>query len=955
MKHNHAFRARSSVLAVAAAMMVGGTAAAQTVAGADLAPEIIVTGTSLRGQAPIGSNLIAVSSDALEATGAQTITDSLRSVPALSNMGGVGQGPNAAFFAPSIHNLGASASNSTLVLVDGHRGPTGGTNHTFIDPNMIPSVMLERVDVLPEGASSVYGSDAVAGVVNFITRKEFNGFRADVSHNFTKNVGSTSIGLLAGKTWEGGSAVFGFQYSNNGALAMKDRDFLYPDHRADGGRSFLNFSCPAASVQVAGDPLIYPNVSAAGVVNNPNNASCSNYDYADSIGSEVRHRGMAKITLDLSDDLTVGLDMLISRRRNSTRTGAGSIQATVFGAGAQANPFLQLPTAYTGSGTTETIRWDSTDLLGVARSMTGSDTYMGVFTATYDLGNSWTLDGLVSVGRDVSGTWSEGTLNQSSAMLALNGTTNGGGNLSLISVPGTDLVITQLPLTTANALDVWNSGGANRTSADVIKRLRDNDNLTQNEMGYQQYRVVLNGPIADAPAGAVNVAVGAELYRMTLDQHVKRANGSGPASSGSQQLNFAFGREVKSFFGEMSVPLVSPDMDVPGVQKFDVNLAGRYDRYSDFGSTTNPKVSFGWDVVDSLRFRGNYSTSFVAPSVNILGDEHGAFGTAGVRAASENVTVPVGPYPALAQMGIPGCTLASAVCNISNLQGVTVVSGDHNAGPMKGHGWSLGADFTPTAVPGLRASLTLFSTTFRGAITGTTLTNILNTASANHLLTFYPAGATLAEYNALAEGIPLTTALPSRIDYIRREFNSNWLNLDIRGLDYQIGYSLPTIDAGTFRAELTGTHFLRYMQSFGSGKSYSILNTTGNNGTFPSVQDMARANLGWSLGAVSLDSYFNYVGSYRNWSGNSMNPITRDANGNPGGGGDKVSAKVLVDLRFAYDLDGLGIIDGAQFTVTAANIFDKRPPFYNGSSGYDVFTSNPFGRRINVGLRLDMF
>ena len=148
-------------------------------ATAEEAAEIIVTGTSIRGVAPVGSNLISVSTESLAATGAQTVTGALSSVPALSGI--TGQGPTSAFYQPSIHQLGASASNSTLVLIDGHRGPTGGTNHTFLDPNIVPNNMLERVEVLAEGASSIYGSDAVAGVINFITRKKFEGFQADGS------------------------------------------------------------------------------------------------------------------------------------------------------------------------------------------------------------------------------------------------------------------------------------------------------------------------------------------------------------------------------------------------------------------------------------------------------------------------------------------------------------------------------------------------------------------------------------------------------------------------------------------------------------------------------------------------------------------------------------------------------------------------------------------------------
>jgi len=165
---------RGSAVTLGIAMSLAATGAmAQAApageAAANSVEEIVVTGTALRGVAPVGSNLVSVNREALQATGSQTVTGALASVPALSGI--TGQGTTSAFYQPSIHQLGASASNSTLVLIDGHRGPTGGTNHTFLDPNIVPGIAIERVEVLAEGASSLYGSDAVAGVINFITRK----------------------------------------------------------------------------------------------------------------------------------------------------------------------------------------------------------------------------------------------------------------------------------------------------------------------------------------------------------------------------------------------------------------------------------------------------------------------------------------------------------------------------------------------------------------------------------------------------------------------------------------------------------------------------------------------------------------------------------------------------------------------------------------------------------------
>lgn len=101
---------------------------------------------------------------------------------------------------------------------------------------------------------------------------------------------------------------------------------------------------------------------------------------------------MGKITQDVTDRLTIGLDMLYGRRRNDSLTGAGTVQATVFETGPQANPFYTRPTGYTGAATSEVIRWDSTDLLGPAHSYTSSDSMYASFTAGYKISDNWDFD-----------------------------------------------------------------------------------------------------------------------------------------------------------------------------------------------------------------------------------------------------------------------------------------------------------------------------------------------------------------------------------------------------------------------------------------------------------------------------------------------------------------------------------------------------------------------------------
>src|SRR3546814_9406004 len=148
----------------------------QSVADSD----IIVTGSAIRGVAPVGSNLISVGQDTIEKTAPVNVSQLVNTVPSISTAGSVAQGENAySYYSPQIHSLAGSSSNTTLVIMDGLRLPGGGTQFAQTDPNLIPVSAIQRVEVLADGASSVYGSDAVAGVVNFITRRTFDGFEAN--------------------------------------------------------------------------------------------------------------------------------------------------------------------------------------------------------------------------------------------------------------------------------------------------------------------------------------------------------------------------------------------------------------------------------------------------------------------------------------------------------------------------------------------------------------------------------------------------------------------------------------------------------------------------------------------------------------------------------------------------------------------------------------------------------
>lgn len=210
--------------AVAALAMFYPLAASAQQAAAAAPETVTVTGTIIRGAGPTGSNLITVDRTAIEDSGAVTVSQVLANVPGLNNFGSAGQGaqnssdPGGAS-SPTIHSLGNSASNGTLILVDSHRLPYTGIQHNTIDPSAIPVIALQQVVVLPDGASATYGSDAVAGVINFITRKNFTGMEFDAQYGMRDHYQSFSAGGLIGHDWSGGSAMLAYEYVSKSQFA----------------------------------------------------------------------------------------------------------------------------------------------------------------------------------------------------------------------------------------------------------------------------------------------------------------------------------------------------------------------------------------------------------------------------------------------------------------------------------------------------------------------------------------------------------------------------------------------------------------------------------------------------------------------------------------------------------------------------------------------------------------
>ena len=938
---------------------------------------VVVTGTSLRGVAPIGSAVTSIGQQEIARTGAVNASQLVNTVPAITTSGSAPQGENAySYYSPQIHSLAGSASNSTLVIMDGLRLVGGGTQYSQTDPNIIPTAAIQRVEVLADGASSVYGSDAVAGVVNFITRDTFNGAQFNGKVGFADSYKTYALGGIAGTTWDTGGFYVAGQYTFQDDLRNADRSFLSRgDYRYYGGTNTNSFACSPATIRTpASGNNVYLSPSATTTVPNAAaNAPCNNSIYDNALPEQWRANVMVKVVQDLSDQLRFTGKMVYNRQATEENSLPGTLNnVNVYGPGSgrggQINPFYMAPAGEPGA-TQQTISWLDTSTSrkdwGTVNSQ--SEFFYGTAVLDYEINDSWSAKLSNSFGSSRSFLGNNDTFCGACATLAVNGTTQTSGSTTASSVAGQNVVALNLPLTTANALDVW-TPGASRSQANLVRGFYVNDSENTNYNQINQTKLEFQGGLFTLPAGEVRMAVGGEYIMSRLEQKIRAQNNTGPSSTGSTQRNYKYKRNSYSAYVEIAVPVVSPDMEIPLVRKFDVNLSGRYDHFSDVGSTENPKFAADWEIVEGVKVRGNFSTAFVAPPLAAIGDpSQGYLYASGSVGTQGSLFVPVANYPEV--RGVPGCENATTTCNIGLgiNQGMRrqLGGGFLNIKPQTGDAWSVGVDLAPTFAPGFFDNVTLWNNTFDGGVNSPNPNSIMNSAGIRDRLTICPTGCTteqIYQFANLAGGANISGAIPQTVYFLLDQSMGNVLNLKVQGIDAQVNYRIPTDNYGTFRLSDSLTYFTKFDQNFGGGTSFSVLNTSGYNTTFPSIRFKNRAGVGWDNGPFSIDLFANYTGSYRNWSNTSLIPVTVDANGNPTGGGDKVKSRTIFDLHASYTFeDGVGPMSGAQVYFDVQNLLDKDPPFYNGNTsgilggawGFNGFASNPIGRLVSIGVRAD--
>lgn len=864
-KARRRFAAGSTPLAVAMLVAAGPSFAQTAETTSELNDDtprevIVVTGSSIRGVPPTGSNLIGVTRGDIEVVGAATTPDLLATVPQLNSFNTAPQASLGGFgsFAPGMRGLPASA---TLPLMNGHRLVAAAANETNPDYPLIPSLAIERVEIVADGASSIYGSDAVAGVVNFITRRRYAGAEVSLNYGFADDYESYTADALVGHDWGSGSVIAAYQYTQNDNISGEDRDYRVQDFRPFGGVDTRSINCPLANVLVGATLYAAPDL-APGTVN-----YCDNGAVADLYPSSRLHSLFAAAEQDVGDRVTLWGEVLTTYRQDEVRVAPYVQTVTI----ADTNPFFRAPP---GSGATvETVLFRPDNLFGADR-LTNTD--------DRKVGNS-SLGADIELPRDFN--------------LSIYGTYDWAENEALIPTVNTAaLAVAAAGSTTATALDPFGSG----TSPAVVAAILDSATYVDIEQRTKLGAVKLDGPLVELPGGALKVALGAEYRRETFKQR-------GYVGAFPVPENLA--RDIRSVYAEFFVPLVGDANAMPFVQRFDVSLSTRYDEYSDFGSTTNPKVGVNWGPFDDLTLRATYGQSFRAPGMREVGATVGAYyfdaATAAVAARDPDR-------------------------GANQVNTVYLLGGNRDLQPEKADTYSFGLDWEPAFLPGFRGSVTYYDINYTDVIGNPPTSLIFIDPTFDSIVFRDPSQAQLDALLSIAVPVNLPNPLPP-IGNLLDQRRNNFGIRETDGLDFDVNYRWTTGIGDAF-VGLAGNYIFNFDSQLSPAAPIA------DNLELGLPRSTLRASGGLSAGSVSLAGFINY-----------RDGVTNTYSTPTGLGVYNADPYTTVDLRLSWVLPDDGPTSGTTLGLQINNVFDETPPFFPATDGIGG-GYNPIGRYVAVNL-----
>jgi len=949
---------RVTPLTLALLLALSTTAAAQDSNTDDQAAtldsvKVTAIGTNIEGIQPVGSKSMALEREAMTASGLGSISDVMRSLPQIQNNDAFSEGGTAGDGGGNLTqgttlNLRGIGSSATLLLIDGRRVAMTGTQASFTEANQVPMIALERVEVIADGASAIYGSDAVAGIVNYVLRKDYEGVEASLRFSdeggFHQRVGS----LLAGVAWNalgGGNLVFAYERTERDALVAGKNPRLRQDQtryggldwRVDGRHSSVGFNANIVVPRADRNPEIpqannwdYWSVPAGSdgvgltaadlILNRPNLIDGS--DYIDYVGKMLRDQYSLFFQQQVTERVSFYSQILHRERSVVSHT-------------------MDWPTRFTEVMLPASSPYYISGIPGVAPG----ETLMVHYNAYKDLGRAqhfrnnenqttWTAGIKLELGADWKGdvSWTDSE-NTSCGWCVPRYNTNWSAFNAQVAAGNINPLSNQ-PLSAAQI--------ASFTGI----------NIQRNISTLKDALVKFNGPLFDLPGGKVRAAVGAGYSESEMEQF----NFANRAAGNIDYVDTAppesrIGRELKSLFTEVYVPVIGEGNAVPGIKSLSLVGALRHDRYSDVGTTTNPKLGLTWDVNDALSLRGSWGKSFRAP--NLLELNPWAFSNRGVNEVDNN-----SGDPAIIDGVSPGRAWQ-----------LYVVGANTNLRPETAKTWSAGFDYVFSAIDGLRLSATYYHIAYENRIATPELGEYYASPEGRATWAAYiipvqnPAGClrddpstwdpVMRQYMDLPVlygnlgrldttlGFNQENNNPCQTNVISDGRNTNLSATEQAGLDIELNWAIPS-EIGFWNLSAATTRVLKHEQQLAAG-----LPKADRRGLYNEPSSIrARGNLGWYLGDWGVNLFANYVGSYTNdlpitWAG-----VRRPAH--------RVGSWTTWDLGVQWSqMVEAAWLHEIRVGFNVNNVFDRDPPIVlSGNRTFNPSKSNPFGRTWAVTVAL---
>lgn len=853
--------------------------------------QIVVTGTLIRNNAPIGSQSIGVSAEAITAKAAGSTNELLGLIPQITNTfngrfegDARGIGAGISINRPNLRNMtnyNNASGGVTLVLMDGFRIAPMGVNQSAIDVDVIPSAVLAGIDAITDGGSSLYGADAVGGVLNFRTMRKFEGIKMDGNFGLSttiKGYHQWDGSITAGKSWSTGNAYISAGYSSRDLILNGETtwaDGLIWD--AAGNSRPVNTEC----LSPVGTLVTYRYLSIPGVFtgwsNNPQagggtvpvGAACDTTPASTYLPKQSRWNVFAAISQEFSDNLDLRVTGYWVQRKTEL-----SSYPRGFTTPAQPAPVGAPGSPGAPASSPTTVLGGTAFSFGANSAYVNTPTRLGIETwgitpeLTAKLGSDWQLRTTMHFGR----------------------------SYSYQAFPGVNQGLAQSYIN-SNALNPLNAAAA---SSAVIADITDFENAQQTKQQLFIARVIADGPFMSLPGGDAKIAIGAEYQDNKASSRLNQARVGVINSLPYKE----FGRNSKSIFAEVSLPVAT---------FMDLSASVRHDSYSNFGSTTNPNLGATLKPFSWLKIFGHWNTSFNAPTAV------DGLGIASARTVCGIFSPTAGPTDPLGKWNKQGdCALVA--------EGTTA-----GVKPQTANTWAVGLELTP--LDGLRIGGEFYSIDFKNVLGAINPQNLSTYITNPELYIYGPDAATYANFLAqLTNGAAVLGQFPNtRIAQIVDRRTTNFAKADIEGIDFHLYYGIDT-KAGRFDIAVSGNR-----------QTKNLVTTSGiiSDELALIVPRFTISNsLAWKKNAVSARVTVNYSGRYRDGTTSNL--------------GQPVVAEpfIMTNVNLGYDFgeraDALG---GLSLRLNVDNLFNTKPQ-YNRHSVTNVvsYTGWTLGRMIKFGV-----